>query len=57
MRPWPFVLLNCQETADGEEDRKDSQLDGKGGQSGAPVFLRRRETAVVTTAYVPVRLP
>lgn len=49
-RPWPFALLNCQETADEEEDRKDSQLDGKGGQSGAPVFLRMRETVVVTTA-------
>lgn len=29
----------------------------KRGQSGEPVFLRTRETVVVTTAHVPVRLP
>lgn len=56
-RPWPFVLSNCQETTDEEQDRKDSQLDGKQGQSGEPVFLRMRETVVVTTTHVPVRLP
>lgn len=49
-------MLNCQETGDEGQDRKDGQLDGKGGQSGEPVFLRMRE-AVVVTAHRLVRLP
>ena len=35
--------MNFQERADQEQDRKASKLDGTGGQSGEPVFLRMRE--------------
>lgn len=55
-RPRAFILLNFQETAEEEQDRKDSKQDSGGSQSGKPAFLRTREGAIVTV-HKPVSLP